>query len=89
MSVIDVVAILPYYVGLGLTNNKDVSGAFVTLRVFVSYLINCYQLCSYQFALRKLNIVETWVLKNLPKINSYEPRPFHEVLKYALHFDAY
>uniref|UniRef100_A0A915A9I6 BTB domain-containing protein n=1 Tax=Parascaris univalens TaxID=6257 RepID=A0A915A9I6_PARUN len=34
MSVIDVVAILPYYVGLGLTNNKDVSGAFVTLRVF-------------------------------------------------------
>ncbi len=36
MSVIDVVAILPYYVGLGLQNNKDVSGAFVTLRVFVS-----------------------------------------------------
>ncbi|VDN60763.1 unnamed protein product [Dracunculus medinensis] len=34
MSVIDVVAILPYYIGLGLTNNKDVSGAFVTLRVF-------------------------------------------------------
>uniref|UniRef100_A0AC35TU62 BTB domain-containing protein n=1 Tax=Rhabditophanes sp. KR3021 TaxID=114890 RepID=A0AC35TU62_9BILA len=34
MSVIDVVAILPYYVGLGLQNNKDVSGAFVTLRVF-------------------------------------------------------
>ncbi|VDM39696.1 unnamed protein product [Toxocara canis] len=34
MSVIDVVAILPYYVGLGLTNNKDLSGAFVTLRVF-------------------------------------------------------
>ncbi|KAK0400113.1 hypothetical protein QR680_003363 [Steinernema hermaphroditum] len=34
MSVIDVVAILPYYVGLGLQDNKDVSGAFVTLRVF-------------------------------------------------------
>ncbi|MFH4980173.1 hypothetical protein AB6A40_006882 [Gnathostoma spinigerum] len=34
MSVIDVVAILPYYIGLGLTSNKDVSGAFVTLRVF-------------------------------------------------------
>ncbi|VDO45420.1 unnamed protein product, partial [Haemonchus placei] len=34
MSVIDVVAILPYYIGLGLQNNKDVSGAFVTLRVF-------------------------------------------------------
>ncbi|KAI1717418.1 ion transport protein domain-containing protein [Ditylenchus destructor] len=34
MSVIDVVAILPYYVGLGLQENKDVSGAFVTLRVF-------------------------------------------------------
>lgn len=36
MSVIDVVAIMPYYVGLGFTNKKDVSGAFVTLRVFVS-----------------------------------------------------
>uniref|UniRef100_A0A914XPD8 BTB domain-containing protein n=1 Tax=Plectus sambesii TaxID=2011161 RepID=A0A914XPD8_9BILA len=34
MSVIDVVAIMPYYVGLGLQDNKDVSGAFVTLRVF-------------------------------------------------------
>ncbi len=34
MSVIDVVAILPYYIGLGLPENKDVSGAFVTLRVF-------------------------------------------------------
>ena len=38
MSIIDVVAILPYYIGLGLQNNKDVSGAFVTLRVFVSLL---------------------------------------------------
>ena len=34
MSVIDVVAILPYYIGLAMTDNKDVSGAFVTLRVF-------------------------------------------------------
>uniref|UniRef100_A0A7E4V1C5 BTB domain-containing protein n=1 Tax=Panagrellus redivivus TaxID=6233 RepID=A0A7E4V1C5_PANRE len=34
MSVIDVVAIMPYYVGLGLQDNKDISGAFVTLRVF-------------------------------------------------------
>ena len=34
MSLIDVVAILPYYIGLGITDNKDVSGAFVTLRVF-------------------------------------------------------
>ncbi|XP_013382119.1 potassium voltage-gated channel protein Shal isoform X1 [Lingula anatina] len=35
MSVIDVVAILPYYIGLFLTEeNDDVSGAFVTLRVF-------------------------------------------------------
>ncbi|CAJ0931036.1 unnamed protein product, partial [Mesorhabditis belari] len=34
MSVIDVVAILPYYVGLAFQNNKDFSGAFVTLRVF-------------------------------------------------------
>src|SRR4051794_545498 len=41
MSVIDVVAILPYYVGLGLQENKDVSGAFVTLRVFVSLHIRC------------------------------------------------
>lgn len=38
MSVIDVVAILPYYVGLGLQENKDVSGAFVTLRVFVCFI---------------------------------------------------
>lgn len=34
MSVIDVIAILPYYIGLGITDNKDLSGAFVTLRVF-------------------------------------------------------
>lgn len=34
MSVIDVVAIMPYYVGLFLPANDDVSGAFVTLRVF-------------------------------------------------------
>ncbi|XP_057379435.1 potassium voltage-gated channel protein Shal-like [Daphnia carinata] len=35
MSIIDVVAILPYYIGLGITTeNDDVSGAFVTLRVF-------------------------------------------------------
>lgn len=34
MSVIDVVAILPYYIGLGMKDNDDVSGAFVTLRVF-------------------------------------------------------
>ncbi|XP_065316078.1 potassium voltage-gated channel subfamily D member 2-like isoform X3 [Gordionus sp. m RMFG-2023] len=33
MSVIDVVAILPYYVGLGIKND-NLSGAFVTLRVF-------------------------------------------------------
>ena len=34
MSVIDVVAIFPYYIGLGITDNKDLSGAFTTLRVF-------------------------------------------------------
>ncbi|RWS10656.1 potassium voltage-gated channel protein Shal-like protein [Dinothrombium tinctorium] len=34
MSVIDVVAILPYYIGLIIKDNDDVSGAFVTLRVF-------------------------------------------------------
>jgi len=34
MSVIDVVAILPYYIGLGISKNDDLSGAFVTLRVF-------------------------------------------------------
>ena len=44
MSVIDVVAILPYYIGLGLQNNKDVSGAFVTLRVFVGFMYIVCQL---------------------------------------------
>jgi potassium voltage-gated channel Shal-related subfamily D member 2 len=34
MSIIDIVAILPYYIGLGINDNKDLSGAFVTLRVF-------------------------------------------------------
>jgi len=34
MSVIDVVAIAPYYISLGITDNKALSGAFVTLRVF-------------------------------------------------------
>ena len=34
MSVIDIVAIVPYYIRLGITDNKDLSGAFVTLRVF-------------------------------------------------------
>ncbi|XP_022063268.1 potassium voltage-gated channel subfamily D member 2-like isoform X1 [Acanthochromis polyacanthus] len=34
MSIIDVVAIMPYYIGLVMTDNEDVSGAFVTLRVF-------------------------------------------------------
>ncbi|XP_061662577.1 potassium voltage-gated channel subfamily D member 2-like isoform X2 [Syngnathoides biaculeatus] len=34
MSLIDAVAIMPYYVGLVVPENEDVSGAFVTLRVF-------------------------------------------------------
>jgi len=34
MSVIDVVAIMPYYISLMMKDNKDLSGAFVTLRVF-------------------------------------------------------
>ncbi|KAI8771863.1 potassium voltage-gated channel protein Shal [Biomphalaria glabrata] len=34
MSIIDVVAIIPYYIGLVIADNDDVSGAFVTLRVF-------------------------------------------------------
>lgn len=34
MSLIDVVAIMPYYIGLAIKDNDDVSGAFVTLRVF-------------------------------------------------------
>ncbi|XP_030049868.1 A-type voltage-gated potassium channel KCND1 [Microcaecilia unicolor] len=34
MSIIDVVAIMPYYIGLIVPNNDDLSGAFVTLRVF-------------------------------------------------------
>uniref|UniRef100_A0A915KHV7 Ion transport domain-containing protein n=1 Tax=Romanomermis culicivorax TaxID=13658 RepID=A0A915KHV7_ROMCU len=32
MSIIDVVAIMPYYIGFWLQDNKDLSGAFVTLR---------------------------------------------------------
>ncbi|XP_025022712.1 potassium voltage-gated channel subfamily D member 1 [Python bivittatus] len=34
MSIIDVVAIMPYYIGLVVPENENVSGAFVTLRVF-------------------------------------------------------
>lgn len=34
MSVIDVVAIVPYYIGLGLSKNNSMGGAFVILRVF-------------------------------------------------------
>uniref|UniRef100_A0A8C8SRH2 A-type voltage-gated potassium channel KCND1 n=1 Tax=Pelusios castaneus TaxID=367368 RepID=A0A8C8SRH2_9SAUR len=34
MSIIDVVAIMPFYIGLVVPENEDVSGAFVTLRVF-------------------------------------------------------
>ena len=34
MSIIDAIAILPYYVGLTLSDKKELSGAFVTLRVF-------------------------------------------------------
>ncbi|XP_078273546.1 A-type voltage-gated potassium channel KCND2 [Rhinoraja longicauda] len=34
MSIIDVVAIMPYYIALVMSDNEDVSGAFVTLRVF-------------------------------------------------------
>lgn len=34
MSLIDAVAILPYYIGLFVPKNDDLSGAFVTLRVF-------------------------------------------------------
>ena len=52
MSVIDVVAIFPYYIGLGITDNKDLSGAFVTLRVFRVFrsaslpaVATCYYCC--------------------------------------------
>lgn len=34
MSIIDVVANMPYYLGLVMTDNEDLSDAFVTLRVF-------------------------------------------------------
>ncbi|KAM4695863.1 A-type voltage-gated potassium channel KCND1 [Rhinophrynus dorsalis] len=34
MSIIDVVAIMPFYIGLVMPENENVSGAFVTLRVF-------------------------------------------------------
>lgn len=53
MSVIDVVAILPYYISLGLSSNKDVSGAFVTLRVFVS----CFIFFSFFFVVFSSNFV--------------------------------
>nr|QQY02494.1 potassium voltage-gated channel protein Shal 1 [Cryptocotyle lingua] len=34
MSIIDIAAVLPYYIGLFMSNNKEFSGAFTTLRVF-------------------------------------------------------
>ena len=34
MSIIDSVSILPYYIGILMPKNEDLSGAFVTLRVF-------------------------------------------------------
>ena len=34
MSIIDFVAIMPYYIGLMMSDDNEVSGAFVTLRVF-------------------------------------------------------
>ncbi|KAF5394429.1 Potassium voltage-gated channel protein Shal [Paragonimus heterotremus] len=34
MSIIDIAAVLPYYIGLVMSNNKEFSGAFTTLRVF-------------------------------------------------------
>ena len=34
MSIIDSVSILPYYIGAIMPKNEDLSGAFVTLRVF-------------------------------------------------------
>ncbi len=34
MSIIDAVAVLPYYISLVLVKNDDLSGAFVTLRIF-------------------------------------------------------
>uniref|UniRef100_H3CKW5 Ion transport domain-containing protein n=1 Tax=Tetraodon nigroviridis TaxID=99883 RepID=H3CKW5_TETNG len=34
MSLMDVVATMPYYIGLVMIDSEDVSGAFVTLRVF-------------------------------------------------------
>ena len=47
MSLIDVVAILPYYIGLLFSENKNFSGAFVTLRVFrVFRIFKCAHLCS-------------------------------------------
>ena len=34
MSIIDAVAVLPYYISLVIVKNDDLSGAFVTLRIF-------------------------------------------------------
>ncbi|XP_077449773.1 A-type voltage-gated potassium channel KCND2-like isoform X1 [Stigmatopora argus] len=52
MSLIDVVAIVPYYVGLVLPENEEVSGAFVTLRVFRVFRI--FKLSRHSAGLRIL-----------------------------------
>ncbi|XP_077566277.1 A-type voltage-gated potassium channel KCND2-like [Stigmatopora nigra] len=52
MSLIDAVAIVPYYVGLVLPENEEVSGAFVTLRVFRVFRI--FKLSRHSAGLRIL-----------------------------------
>ncbi|KAL3310992.1 Potassium voltage-gated channel subfamily D member 1 [Cichlidogyrus casuarinus] len=52
MSIIDVVAILPFYLSLVLPQNNNVSGAFVTLRVFRVFRI--FKLSRHSQGLRVL-----------------------------------
>ena len=68
MSVIDVVAILPYYIGLGITDNKDLSGAFVTLRVFRVFRVFKFSRHSQGLrilaSLRSLSFSMQWTAKH-------------------------
>ncbi|PIO58313.1 hypothetical protein TELCIR_20255, partial [Teladorsagia circumcincta] len=83
MSVIDVVAILPYYIGLGLQNNKDVSGAFVTLRVFVivsnfSRIYHQNQRADKRRAQKKARLARIRIVKNASGQALFNKKKAHE-----------
>ncbi|PIO65046.1 hypothetical protein TELCIR_13302, partial [Teladorsagia circumcincta] len=98
MSVIDVVAILPYYIGLGLQNNKDVSGAFVTLRVFVivsnfSRIYHQNQRADKRRAQKKARLARIRIVKNASGQALFNKKKAHEARMKAfeqglLSFDA-